>query len=124
MELYAYLFAGIVIYILLGLTTFNKQTPTLGEEDTIKQYFDMNKWNLLAGLILGVVCILFLSAGRLGFLKSLGFDILSNPESAFVLGIVNQWLLQRLRQIFFKTGVLETDIYSNKVKKNRLKIPL
>lgn len=114
MELYIYLFAGILVYVLLGISSFNKQTPTLTTGKTLEQYFSLNKWNLLAGLILGFACISFLSIGKLEFLKSLGFNVLSNPESAFILGIINQWVLQKVRQVFFSSTILET--HFDKVK--------
>lgn len=113
MDLYIYLFAGMTVYILLGLGTFNKQTPSLNFINTIHQYMNLNKWNLIAGLILGIACINLLSIGKLEFLKALGFNIYSYPESALVLGLLNQWALKTIRQ-FFKVGIIETDL--NKIK--------
>lgn len=108
MQLYNYLFAGMIIYILLGIGTFNKQTPGLNSRDTIKQYLNLNKWNLIAGLVFGIVCISLLTVGKLEFLKSMGFNVYSYPESAFVLGLLNQWGLKTIRQ-FFRTGIIETN---------------
>lgn len=109
-DLYLYLIAGMLVYVLINLSSFNKQTPTLDKTDTINEYFIINKWNLLAGLLFGIVLISFLSIGKFSFLRLIGVNIMSNPESAFLIGIINQWLLKSVRLILFKAEIYQTNL--------------
>lgn len=94
---YMYLLAGMLIYLIIDFGTF-KRSVDLTYHQAFEQYFDLNWYWLLSGVLIGLIIVSMKDIGRLVFLDNIGFDVTKSPESAFMLGLLNQWVVIKLRK--------------------------
>ena len=103
-----YLLLGMLAYFLIDFATFSKSVPGLTQKfEKLKQYLDLNMFFILAGLILGFTIVSLDSLADLPFLSDLGFPISQSPQSAFILGLLNQWIVIKIRK-FKNSLIVET----------------
>mgnify|MGYP001316413835 CR=1 FL=1 len=96
---YVYLFLGMLAYFLIDFATFCKSVPGIyGKLAKLKQYLDTNILFMAAGLLLGLVLVSLADIGSLPFLSDIGFPLKQSPESAVILGLLNQWIVIKIRK--------------------------
>jgi hypothetical protein len=105
MAVYIFALIGIATYILLDLTNLQKSTPELALFDTIKAYFGMNLFYILAGMLITYVVIATASEGETGFLNSIGIDFQQGKGSAFFIGLTSQVILSNIRKFINPVSV-------------------
>ncbi len=106
MEIYLFALAGIAIYILLDLTNLQKSTPYLSLFETIKSYFNINMFYIVAGILVTLV-VISLAGEDSGLLKSIGIDFEQGKGSAFFIGLTFQVILSNIRK-FINPVAVET----------------
>ena len=106
MEIYLFALAGIAIYILLDLTNLQKSTPYLSLLETIKSYFNINMFYIVAGILVTLV-VISLAGEDSGLLKSIGIDFEQGKGSAFFIGLTFQVILSNIRK-FINPVAVET----------------
>lgn len=99
---YMYLILGMFIYLLIDFGTF-KRSVDLDYLQSFDQYLTLNWYWLITGVLTGLIIISLKDIGKLIFLNDIGFDITKSPESAFLIGLLNQWILIKLRKFLFPT---------------------
>lgn len=99
MTIYVYLFLGMLAYFLIDFATFCKSVPGIyGKIAKLRQYLDTNILFMGAGILLGLVLVSLADVGKIPFLADIGFPLRQSPESAFILGLLNQWLVIKIRK--------------------------
>ena len=106
MEIYLFALAGIAIYILLDLTNLQKSTPYLSLLETIKSYFNINMFYIVAGILVTLV-VISLAGEDSGLFKSIGIDFEQGKGSAFFIGLTFQVILSNIRK-FINPVAVET----------------
>ena len=106
MEIYLFALAGIAIYILLDLKKKKKSTPYLSLLETIKSYFNINMFYIVAGILVTLV-VISLAGEDSGLLKSIGIDFEQGKGSAFFIGLTFQVILSNIRK-FINPVAVET----------------
>ncbi len=86
------LFIGWFIYLLLDLGMVNKATPNMKLGETIRIYFKVNIFEIVASILILFACALLYKFEQLqGFLAMLGLQFTSNNEAplgfALILGM-------------------------------------
>jgi len=116
-EVYIYLLLGMLGYFLTDFATFSKSVPGIsGKLAQLDVYIGVNFLYMCSGLILGVAIVSLTDIGDLPFLANIGFPLRQSPESAFVLGLLNQWIVIKVRK--FKNSLLVETRNENVIKAN------
>ncbi len=101
---YSYLVLGMLAYILIDITAFKKSVPAMSNITVLSQYFSINLFAILSGVVMGIAIIGLMITGNLPEflfdpLQAVGLDVNKMPGSAFLIGLLNQWVLIKIRKI-------------------------
>lgn len=110
---YLFLVLGMLVYILIDMATFRKGLKDSTWGASAKTYIDLNGLYIVAGSILAYVLTEFTISGQMTFLEKIGFtfgipvEAGGSAVSAFLFGMLNQWVLVKVRK-FIKSPQYET----------------
>lgn len=110
-----YLALGMLVYLLLDFATYTKSLMNYSPLSALHSYLKLNGYYIVAGIIVAFVCSDLLEGGYLHLLEAVGFTFKvpmvqgGNIGTAFLFGLLNQWLVVKLRKFFKSVLVVQTE---------------
>lgn len=97
-----FLLCGMLAYLLIDFATFRKGFHN-DDFKAFPVYLHINWPYILAGAVIGIVATILMFNGQLAFLQHFGFrfafDVTGQSQSsAFVFGLLNQWMVVKIRK--------------------------